>query len=37
MGLLLGGALVAFAFSAVGVAILLSIRFHWRPFEFYVQ
>ncbi len=31
------GALVAVVFSAVGVAIVLSIRFQWRPFEFYVQ
>ncbi len=31
------GALVAVSFSLVGVAIVLSIRFHWRPFEFYVQ
>ena len=31
------GAVVAVVFSLVGVAIALSIRFHWRPFEFYVQ
>jgi succinate dehydrogenase / fumarate reductase cytochrome b subunit len=31
------GAVVAVVFSVVGVAIALSIRFHWRPFEFYVQ
>ncbi len=31
------GAAVAVIFSLVGVAILLSIRLHWRPFEFTVQ
>ncbi len=31
------GAVVAVVFSVVGVAIALSIRYHWRPFEFYVQ
>jgi len=31
------GAAVAIVFSVVGMAIVLSFRFHWRPFEFYVQ
>jgi len=31
------GALVAIAFSVVGVAIVLSIRLGWRPFESYLQ
>lgn len=31
------GALVAVAFSLVGVAIVLSIRLGWRPFQSYVQ
>ncbi len=31
------GAAVAIIFSVVGMAIVLSIRFHWRPFESYTQ
>ncbi len=31
------GAVVALVFSLVGMAIVLSIRFNWRPFEVYVQ
>lgn len=28
---------VALVFGLVGVAIVLGIRFNWRPFEIYVQ
>ena len=31
------GAVVAVAFSLVGVAIALGIRYNWHPFEFYAQ
>ncbi len=31
------GALVAIVFAVVGVAIVLSIRLNWHPFESYVQ
>ncbi len=31
------GAAIALAFSAVGLAIVLGVALHWRPFEFYTK
>ncbi len=31
------GVLIGFAFSAVGILIILSFRLNWHPFEFYVK